>query len=327
MRRRCVAGLVAVPVVALITSCATVLEEVGGDHSAAAAISDSGLVVGTVAAEPGQRLRGFLRRSDGTTVTFGDGIQSFEPAAVNDDGVVVGQRSVPGLGGVLEPSAIRWTAAGGAVDLPPAAGPFSRATDVNRDGMVTGVSGDASVASARATVWAADGTPALLPLGPDAQGSVALAINDRGTVVGKRGDSTGGLRLFRWSAGTVRLLPGGPWAAVLDADVDEDGTVVAWVEGDSGRRSALVWAPDATEPEPLPGEGNVEVHAVRNGVAVGGAVLPGGPRAVRWHRAGTWVATELGGKDSVAHGVNLGGAMVGVTRDDAGAFRAARFTV
>ena len=109
-------------------------------------------------------------------------------AAINDRGVVVGA-----AGGVP----VRWTGTT-ATTLPLLDGDFQGyAVDVNRTGVVVGLSGDPFFGG-RGVVW--DATGAVTELGPVPGGQATSVndINDRGQIVGNMRMANGDIHAVRW---------------------------------------------------------------------------------------------------------------------------------
>jgi uncharacterized membrane protein len=134
-----------------------------------------------------------------------------------------------------------------------------------------------------AVLWGRDGS--VQPLGtlPGATESRALAVNERGDVVG----SSGG-RAFLWSGGRVAALP------MLAGDTESEavaiannGTAVGWSTGPGGSR-AVRWARGTVEAlGMLPGGTTSRARDVNErGDIVGASASANGERAVIWDGAG-----------------------------------------
>ncbi|MEU5690437.1 hypothetical protein [Actinosynnema sp. NPDC020468] len=237
-----------------------------GGASVAWAVDDRGTAVGVTAggrfdqvatrwdADGSVRALPSSRPTDTATWAFG----------VNDEGTVVGAaQSAPRAGH----RALRWDRRGVVTEL--AAEGEARA--VNRHGVVAGT---ARLAGAdHAVRWAPDGTVTDLGVPPGFGGSEALAINDRGAVVGR----------------------------VLPAD---NGVIHAQLWEPDGR---------VTDLGTLPGGGSAWATGINDrGVVVGHAEVGGTAHAVRWDRGGITDLGALPGADAgEATGINDRGVVVG----------------
>ncbi len=178
---------------------------IGGAFLGAAAISDTGWIVGQLQASSMHRWTpgGALHQLG----TFGgEGGISESVADINDYGVAVGStRTVNGN------RAIRWWTSGVYEELPPPAGVPGGFLVVGTDGINNHAeacgSWSPSPGNPTPIRWAADGTPTTLPLPPGAdpvQGGVPVGIDDYGLIAGHaRGPLLGAL----WDRGNnVHLL-------------------------------------------------------------------------------------------------------------------------
>jgi uncharacterized membrane protein len=146
----------------------------------------------------------------------------------------------------------------------------------------------------------------------------AHAVNEAGTIVGESAR-----RPVRWASpsGTAQQLPLPPGATSGDArDIDEDGTIVGFVEFDGRDERPYVWFTDGTHRElPLPtgappagGQQRqfVRAYGIRNGWVTGIAGMTPAAGAVRWNlRAGeVKVFAEFQSRASMAnaHGWQVG---------------------
>ena len=108
--------------------------------------------------------------------------------AINDGGVVVG---------TAEGAPVRWTGTTPTM-LPLLAGDFQGFTvDVNRTGVVAGISGD-PFSGGRGVVWDAAGVPTELGPVPGGQTTSVNDINDLGAVVGNMRTANGDIHAVRW---------------------------------------------------------------------------------------------------------------------------------
>ncbi len=145
-------------------------------------ISDSGIVVGYAAVQPGQSRAAIL--SDGVPPviipTLG-GTSNFAHAA-NDAGVVVGNSQTGGT-----THAFRWDAVNGSVDLGTLGGTQSYAESVNNAGTIVGKSTIAN-GSTRVFLYPAGGPMidlnSLLPQGSPWQFTLGVSVNESGRVAG-----------------------------------------------------------------------------------------------------------------------------------------------
>jgi probable HAF family extracellular repeat protein len=180
-------------------------------------LSESGVVVGCDHDTP------TLWTAAGARQALGAPGQTGCAAAVNEAGVVVGE---------LDDLAFRWTAAEGMEVLGTLGGAFSRATDVNEAGDVTGGTSQSAGRPYTAFLWTPEGRmQALLPL-PDRSWSEGEFINEAREVAG----SSDGWGTF-WDDVVVNRPPvahaGGPYPGRITgrrytysaaATEDADGT-------------------------------------------------------------------------------------------------------
>ena len=198
-----------------------------GVESEALDINDRGVVVGYyVPGDDGVR-HGFRRSARGRVIDLGPG----RAQAVNDAGVVVGERTGPdGMG-----HATRWTTAGSARDL--GLPGSSSAFDINDHGTIVGDAGG------RAFVIERGATPELLAHPGDTPGSdTAVAINERGDIVGTLIASDGTLRPLLWDGPDhlPTLLPAR--RDLYDVrGINERGTIAGTTADELGRYQAVMW--------------------------------------------------------------------------------------
>jgi probable HAF family extracellular repeat protein len=99
--------------------------------------------------------------------------------------------------------AFSWTATGGMIDLGTLGGSYSYATAVSDIGQVVGSSGaTADDGVSHAFSWTAAGGMIDLGTIADGYGTVAMAVNSSGQVVGYSSDGWGPNRAFSWTAAT-----------------------------------------------------------------------------------------------------------------------------
>jgi len=203
-------------------------------------------------------------------------------SGINNAGRVVGEALFPNTSGGFLSHAFLWTAANGMQDLGTLGGIFSGATAINDAGSVVGYSLTPAPVSAHAFLWtAANGMQDLGTLGGDF--CPALAINNAGWVVGEAhvGPDFPFRRAFLWTAANgiqdIGTL-GGIGAGAGAYGINNAGQVVGWSSAESGATSG----------------------------------------AIARHHAVVWTAANgmqdlgtLGGRESVATGINEAGLIVG----------------
>jgi uncharacterized membrane protein len=170
------------------------------DHTVSEAINKDGIVVGYVRAQEGPPR---AVRWDGVGIHVLS--EEFSVAlGVNETGTAVGY---------VNQYPVKWSGDGTLTILPLPQGTTSgRASGINKDGQVVGLVGydDGTEYPYRAVLWAADGTPTMLP---SREGAIAVAINDEGvvaglTVLGYR-ESVPRLAGVLWTDGEPTSVPGG----------------------------------------------------------------------------------------------------------------------
>lgn len=205
--------------------------------------------------------------------------------ALNDRGQVVGlSTTASGL-----THAFRWQR-GRMTDLGVLErGPAERAiaNDINERGEVVG--GSVAGGAMRAVLWRHG---RIIDLGGLGGGySFAVAINDRGQVVGNSETASGELHAFSWENGRMTDL--GIAGSTSATAVDASGWVVGWSDfGVPGTYHAYRWRHGVVTRLPSPETGS-QARAVNNRGEVVGVVIRqnGATRAVRWRRG---VVTDLG---------------------------------
>jgi probable HAF family extracellular repeat protein len=188
------------------------LGTLGGPSSAAAAVSQSGHVVGSAqiaGASPDTNWRAFLWTAASGMVNLGSLGGPFSVARdVNETDMVVGTSAVaPGNPAV---HAFLWTSAAGMRDLGTLGGTDSDAYAVSDTGIVVGRSSTPGDAASHAFVWtASSGMVDLVPLAGYTD-SVAYLVNTTGAVVGSSYDRISGTyRATMWDASGAP--PVGDW--------------------------------------------------------------------------------------------------------------------
>lgn len=181
---------------------------------------------------------------------------------------------------------------------------FGRALDVNTAGQVVGsvqrANLDAGALPTRAFLWEAGRMTDLGTLGGPY--STALAISDRGLIVGKADlprpmdSTTGETHAFLREGGRMRdlgTLPGGQNSVA--SDVNDRAQVVGWSESARGRR-AFLWQDGAMTELPVPfGARETEACAINaDGWVAGAAVVGDTRRALLWRPIlGGYEVTDL----------------------------------
>ena len=159
--------------------------------------------------------------------------------------------------------------------------------------------------------------------------SQALAINERGDVVGDSSRPDGSTRGFLWRDGKMAdlgVLPGGDFSSAQDIN---DRGEIAGVSGFArGERSAVVWRDGKIRAlGALPG-GKISIGLAINaeGTVVGVSQSSGGNRAFEW-RDGKMRDLGLlpGGSFSLARGINDEGVIVGQADAQDGTIHATRW--
>jgi uncharacterized membrane protein len=257
----------------------------------------------------------YLPTLKGYTATF--------PAAVSDDGLVVGRASKPGSPGrrvMLRNQAFVWDARGGIRGLGALEGDFaSFATGVTRDGRrISGYTlGENRL---RPCVWDRDGerwTGTALPSGAKLT-SHTVPISDDGKYVAAV-DAAEPCLWTRDGSGTWTREVIGEAGSLYPRAVNNSGTVVGLRHTLTGATHAVVWTRKGGVRLMAKPKGYVrsEANAVNNlGVAVGMADGPPGgklgPNAVVFEGETVRVVTEGGPNFAAANAINDRGQVAGI---------------
>ena len=208
-----------------------------------------------------------------------------------------------------------WRAAAQAAryDPPLELGSFGRASAINSDGVVVGLSGSTAAMWDRST---------LLDLGswPGDASSEALAINDAGVIVGASWSAGYQPHAVVWSQGQVfdlGTLAGGSESMALA--INERGQAAGWSATADGARHAVQWDLDSGQVTDLGTAGGAGAGATGindNGVVVGWIETSDGTLHAAVFDQGESF-TDLG-EHSLALAINASGLVAGIARAEDG---------
>ena len=208
----------------------------GGESSYALALNAHGQVVGASCPDVGTRCRAFLWQNGKLTALDTLGGLYSEAVAINGRGQIVGIATRKGLGKNGSPirRAFLWQH-GTMRDLGTLGGPRSFAAAINEQGQVVG-SADTKAKSKRgwavgspiahAFLWRNGRMRDLGSLGGEY--SQALALTERGQVIGSAATKTGAFHAFLWSDGRMRDLGTLGGANSQPTAINERGQIVGW---------------------------------------------------------------------------------------------------
>jgi len=238
-------------------------------------------------------------------------------SALNEQGTVVGysvidDTALPGGGPWPTTRAFRWKAETGMVDLN---APMSQAMDVNERDEIAG-NLDTYAEHQRAVMWdAGNGLHELGTLG--GPGSYAVAINNRGQIIGQAAD-TEGYHPFIWDAkaGMVAIEVPGSSPARLN-DINDSGVVVGvWYKSDYNGVPFKWTKEDGPVELDRKGAQSGEALSINNAGEISGYVTVAGRAiGVKWTACDTFRVPEVIPKAwTYPMAINDQGTMVGFHR-------------
>jgi probable HAF family extracellular repeat protein len=294
-------------------------------QSAAAAVSDSGQVVGSAYTGEYEVERAFSWTEAGGMVDLGTlGGAHSRAVAVNESGQVVGRSTIADG----SEHAFSWTEAGGMVDLGTLGGSLSRSVAVNESGQVVGhsLTVDGYI---RGFSWTQAGGMVDVGTLDGFAHSSAEAVSDAGQIVGSA--ETAGLEVrhaISWTptGGMVDLGTLGGTSSKAIA-VNENGQVVGSAETGRGFEHAFSWTPTGgmVDLGTLGGRWSEAVAVNDSGQVVGDAQIDDAspPHAFSWTEAdGMFDLGTLSGDQSYAAALNGAGQVVGWAETASGETRA-----
>ncbi len=218
------------------------LGTLGGTYSNPTAANPTGQVVGSSSTSNNQT-HAFSWTPTGGMIDLGTlGGTSSQATAVSSSGFVVGSSN---LTGDQSSHAFLWTSAGGMVDLGNCAGSYASAQGINAGGMIVGYCTLPGNSTEDAFVWTQAG--GLVDIGglPNNAGSVALSVNDAGTVIGYS-VVNGTLHTWVWTQSTgmadIGNL-GGSNSSTYPYAINASGQIAGTSTIASGYNEVFLWTP------------------------------------------------------------------------------------
>jgi probable HAF family extracellular repeat protein len=276
----------------------------GGSSLDAYGLNDSATVVGYGNSQDGNRAFVWQNGSISNLGAWPDSWYS-GAASINNAGVIVGSSGQ---------QAVQWSS-GQISTLPALPGSSdASATAINQPGDVVGSSGG------QAVVWRQGQVSALPTPSGNAQSSIAIGINDNGTIVGRTFDAAYQSSAVVWQNGQTRLLDTpAPFTQSVAIDVNNRNQIVGYATQDNVDQ-ALLWEDGhALVLAPIAGDKGAAAFDINDaGQIVGFSVLSssGEFRAALWDQGetvdlGSQVIDAQGWSLSQAQAINAAGQIVG----------------
>lgn len=276
----------------------------GGSSLDAYSLNDSATVVGYGNSQDGNRAFVWQNGSISNLGAWPDSWYS-GATSINNAGVIVGSSGQ---------QAVQWSA--GQISTLPALPGSSQAsaTAINQQGDVVGASGGEAV------VWRQGQVSLLQTPINNARYSLALGINDSGTIVGRTFDAAYRSSAVAWQNGHARLLDTPtPFTQSVAIDVNNRNQIVGYATQDN-LDQALLWEDgQARVLDPIAGDRGAAAYDINEaGQIVGFSILPSGNefRAALWDQGetvdlGSQVIDAQGWSLSQAQAINAAGQIVG----------------
>ena len=289
-----------------------------GGMSVGHAINASGDVAGAAGSFPSEHAVVCDSSGNLTVLPMPEGATSSRAVAINDLGQVAGLIEV---GGFQE--AAVWDADGSITRLGflPDGGPFSSAQDINNEGEVVGLANLGS--EYRAFHWDRAGAIEPLALPSGATGSMAMAINDSGLIVGNAHAPAQPTLAVLWEEGVpIALTPLAPGAATSAGDINELGQIAgssATTEPPFTARHPVLWTNGVPADLGSLGGSFGDATGINDEGAVVGLMLDasGSVHGFSWNGGPAEPLEPLSGHiGSVAQSINDAGLVVGASFTD-----------